>query len=258
VEVVALSGNLRTTLKTSAPRANTRGFTVIDVLVSMTVIAVLVGILLPSLGSVQETARRTVCQSNLRQVGFGLTSFADERKGRLPTSIFKQTPNASVAEMMTLRLGIEHPNADAKAQWDGLGLLHEGEFLLGPRVYYCPSHKGGHHFREYAAQWGLRDRTTLVGNYQYRGSSRDGTRDLFRILPARTALVSDGMRTLSDYNHIVGTNVLRADLSTGWVNDLQNGGIASMYDMAEGENAPLPGNAIEEAWARLDQAGPIR
>lgn len=235
-----------------------RGFSVIDLLVSMTVIAVLVGILLPSLGTVQETARRTVCQSNLRQVGFGLTSFADERKGRMPSSVFKQAANASVADMMILRLGIEHPNSNSKAQWDGLGLLHEGEFLLGPRVYYCPSHRGSHHFREYAPLWGLRDRSTLVGNYQYRGSSRDGTRDLFRILPARTALVSDGMRTQSDYNHVVGTNVLRADLSTSWVDDLQNVGIAAMYDSAESEHAPLPPNAVEEAWARLDQAGQNR
>jgi competence protein ComGC len=253
-----LSGNLRPSLNTSAPRVAPRGFTVIDVLVSMTVIAVLVGIMLPSLGSVQETARRTVCQSNLRQVGFGLTSFADERKGRLPSSVFKQSSNASVADMLLLRLGVEHPNSSAKVQWDGLGQLHEGEFLLGPRVYYCPSHDGEHHFRGYASQWGFQGRTTLAGNYQYRGSSRDGTRDLFRILPSRTALVSDGMRTLSDYNHRVGTNVLRADLSTGWVDDRQSGGIASMYDMEEGANAPLPSNAIEEAWARLDMAGTTR
>ena len=49
-----------------------RGFSLIDVLVSMAVIAVLLGIMLPSLGQVKLIAKRVACASNVRQIGIGL------------------------------------------------------------------------------------------------------------------------------------------------------------------------------------------
>ncbi len=66
-------------------------FTLIDVLVTLVVIAVLVGIMLPSLAVVKETTRRVV-QFEYPPVGLGITMFADDNKGllprrRLPTSI---------------------------------------------------------------------------------------------------------------------------------------------------------------------------
>jgi len=54
------------------------GFTLIELLVVIAVIALLVGILLPSLGAVRETARAVVCASNLRQVTIAFTSYANE------------------------------------------------------------------------------------------------------------------------------------------------------------------------------------
>lgn len=233
-------------------------FTIIDVLVSMTVIGVLIGILLPSLASVHETARRTVCTSNLRQIGFGVASFADQNGGRLPYSVFKQGGSMSVQDMMTLRIAATHPAARSKAQWDSLGLLHEGEYLRGPKVYYCPSHHGEHHFRVYSQEWGLSDQSELVSNYQYRGSGRDGVRDLYRITPSRTALVSDGMRSQNDFNHNIGTNILRADLSTGWIDDRIGLGVTMLYSLGAGSDAPITSGQMDEAWRRLDEADAAR
>ena len=242
----------------AVPLRTPRAFTLIDVLVSMTVIGVLIGILLPSLATVHETARRTVCTSNLRQIGFGVASFADQNGGRLPPSVFKQGGSMSVQDMLTLRIAATHPAARSKAQWDGLGILHEGEYLRGPRVYYCPSHHGDHHFRLYAPQWGESDQTELVSNYQYRGSGRDGVRDLYRITPSRTALVADGMRTQSDFNHNIGANILRADLSTGWVDDRIGLGVTSLYSLGDGGDAPISSWQMDEAWRRLDEADSAR
>jgi hypothetical protein len=53
--------SLRRNKSTSHARRVRRGFTLIDVFVSVGVIAILIGILLPSLGRARETARRVVC-----------------------------------------------------------------------------------------------------------------------------------------------------------------------------------------------------
>jgi len=64
-----------------APRV-ARGFTLVELLVVIGIIALLISILLPALNKARAQARTVACQSNMRQLGITLTAYALQHKGR--------------------------------------------------------------------------------------------------------------------------------------------------------------------------------
>jgi prepilin-type N-terminal cleavage/methylation domain-containing protein len=64
--------------------AGKRGFTIVEMLVVVGLIAVLVGLLFPAISSVQRNSRATVSKSNLQQWGRGTVQYTTANKERLP------------------------------------------------------------------------------------------------------------------------------------------------------------------------------
>jgi len=238
-----------------------RAFTLIDVLVSIAVIAILISLLLPSLAKVNETARRVVCQSNIRQVGLGVVMYADDWNGFLPPSVFMDVagsqpgPRQAPApqNMVAVRV-TENPNL-----WDGLGVLFQHGYVSAPKVFYCPSHIGENSYPRYAQLFDDSD-GEIICNYHFRGAgpvrpARPGepsrvTTKLYLIDPTHSSLIADGMQVRSDFNHKVGVNFFRADLTVHWFDDSGRQISNSLPEDKDEANA----NIVNSAWNAFDQS----
>lgn len=67
-------------------RSSSGGFTLIELLVVIGIIAVLLGILLPTLNRSRRQAKRIACLSNMRQMGVALQTYLIDSENRLPPS----------------------------------------------------------------------------------------------------------------------------------------------------------------------------
>jgi prepilin-type N-terminal cleavage/methylation domain-containing protein len=118
-----------------------RGFTLMELLIVIGIIALLVGILLPMVTRAREMASRTVCLSNIRQLQLGWLAYAEEHKGRFCTANLSVVYTVAVEGVGGLeRNGGWLSGPDQLNNW----VIDFPNSRLWPyvhdiNVYYCPN-----------------------------------------------------------------------------------------------------------------------
>ncbi len=109
------------------------GFTLVELLVVIGIIAVLIGILLPTITKAQESAKRAACLSNLRQLGSSLTEYALRNKDQVPIGYVQGQ------KMWNYLANFSRPASGSCVML--LGLLNEAKLITPPQTFFCPSEK---------------------------------------------------------------------------------------------------------------------
>ena len=239
-----------------------RAFTLIELLVVISIIAVLVGILLPALGAARRSAYKITCGQNQQQIGVALQAYSVGNDDRLAVN-----PQASLDFARGYFGTGQATNAiytKGTDQLIGLGLILDG-YIDAPQAMFCPADDSTDPTEE-LAHIQLRDDSASC-SYFYRQLDRttnDRVYDLGESNPGlqASALLIDANSLLSfspDYfrtNH--GNAVVNVLYHDGHVESYpnsnnQNDGVFSIRDRDFGTD-PSGGQRLDEIFIAGDFA----
>jgi prepilin-type N-terminal cleavage/methylation domain-containing protein/prepilin-type processing-associated H-X9-DG protein len=126
----------------SRPRA---AFTLVELLVVIAIIGVLVALLLPAVQAARESARRTQCQNNLRQLGLAVFTYHDAKRS-LPVGCLEKRTSAKPAGRQLSWSAAVLPHLEQQALWTRLDFqsaydsMRNADVAITPlATFLCPS-----------------------------------------------------------------------------------------------------------------------
>jgi len=125
----------------SLPIRFRQAFTLVELLVVISLIALIAGLLLPALSKARRQAKSTVCKNNLRQMGLATMLYAQDNGGRLPYA-WGVSHNANTNNFQTLLIPYvlkDRFNADQNTE--------NSDFAKN--VFRCPTRLKENHFRSH-------------------------------------------------------------------------------------------------------------
>ncbi len=227
---------------TTATR-NSRGFSLLELLVTLAVVATLSSMMFPAFSKVHDMARRLMCQNNMRSLFVALENFSSDQRQEVrlmyPSSVYvnaatdRTNPLPTCRPQQFMALTTDTPvkrNGVERLEWDGLGKLWAGagRYVADATTFYCPAHRSNHTIAQYADAFKSRATTAatsgpVYGNYHYWAAwnrAAEG-RQSAQLGPSvgaiRDVILTDGLRTSLDLNHRAGCNALKTDGSIDWI-----------------------------------------
>ncbi len=125
------------------PREPAYAFTLAELLVVVSVLALLIAILLPSLRRARDQAKMAACAANLRQIGVAIRLYGDDNAGHIPRGPEPDSPfDFGANDLATNQLWIGDngiaPMNNHPDEYNGLGTLLD-TVSPDPKVLYCPA-----------------------------------------------------------------------------------------------------------------------